>query len=138
VTITPALSDLGDEDFVELTTFRTSGTAVPTTVWVVRDGDALVVTTPSGSGKVKRLRNNPDVQLRASSRRGRVDPGAPRVPGSAVLDPDPQAHDGVSHLFEAKYGWQYRTAMVVERVIRRFRPRTGPDRRVVRITAEQQ
>ena len=123
MTITPALSDLGDEDFVELTTFRTSGTAVPTTVWVVRDGDALVVTTPSGSGKVKRLRNSSDVQLRASSRRGRVEPGAPRVPGSAVLDPDPQAHDGVSHLFEAKYGWQYRTAMVVERVIR---PRTGP------------
>jgi len=53
-----------------------------------------------------------------------------------VLDPDPQAHDGVSHLFEAKYGWQYRTAMVVERVIRRFRPRTGPDRRIVRITDE--
>ena len=92
MTITPALSDLGDEDFVELTTFRTSGTAVPTTVWVVRDGDALVVTTPSGSGKVKRLRNNPDVQ--------------------------------------------YRTAMVVERVVRRFRPRTGPDRRIVRITDE--
>jgi PPOX class probable F420-dependent enzyme len=137
VTITPALSDLGDEDFVELTTFRTSGTAVPTTVWVVRDGDTLVVTTPSGSGKVKRLRRNPDVQLRASSRRGRVEPGAPMVAGSAVLDPDPRAHDGVAHLFEAKYGWQYRTAMVVERVIRRFRPRPGPDRRIVRITDGQ-
>ena len=45
--------DLADEKFVSLTTFRKNGVGVPTPVWIGRDGDALVVTTPVGSGKVK-------------------------------------------------------------------------------------
>ena len=102
-----------------------------TPVWVVRDGDALVVTTPSGSGKVKRLRNNADVELRPCAGAARVKPGAAWVPGSGRLDPDPRPTTACRTLFAAKYGWQYRVAMVVERVIRRFRPRTGPDRRIV-------
>lgn len=134
MTTTAALADLGDEDFVQLTTFRRSGEPVSTPVWVVRDGDALVVTTPSQSGKVKRLRHSSDVELRACSRRGTVQPGTAWVPATARLDPDAGAHDRVGHLFAAKYGWEYRVAMVVEKVIRRFRPQPGPDRRIVRIT----
>lgn len=132
---TASLADLGDEDFVQLTTFRRSGVPVPTPVWVVRDGDTLLVTTPSGSGKVKRLRNNADVELRPCTRRGHVEPGAPSVSARAELDPDPNAQDRAEPLFTAKYGWQYRAARVVERVSRRFRPRPGPDRRIIRITA---
>ena len=134
MTSTPTLRDLGDEDFVQLTTFRQSGDPVSTPVWVVRDGDALVVTTPSGSGKVKRLRTNDDVELRPCSRRGTVKPGTAWVPATGRLDPHPGAHDSVEHLFAAKYGWEYRVAMVAERLIRRFRPAPGPDRRIVRIT----
>ena len=134
MTATPALRDLGDEDFVQLTTFRRSGEPVSTPVWVVRDGDALVVTTPSHSGKVKRLRANADVELRPCSRRGTVKPGTAWVPATARVDPDPGAHDGARHLFAAKYGWEYRVAMLVEQTIRRFRPIAGPDRRIVRIT----
>ena len=40
-----------------------------TAVWVARDGDALVVTTPEASGKVKRLRNNPRVDASTTARR---------------------------------------------------------------------
>ena len=134
MTATPALRDLGDEDFVQLTTFRRSGEPVSTPVWVVRDGDALVVTTPSHSGKVKRLRANANVELRPCSRRGTVKPGTAWVPATARLDPDPGAHDGAGHLFAAKYGWEYRVAMLVEQTIRRIRPIAGPDRRIVRIT----
>ena len=134
MTTTPALRDLGDEDFVQLTTFRQSGAPVSTPVWVVRDGDDLVVTTPSQSGKVKRLRNNDDVELRPCSRRGTVKAGTAWVPATARLDPDPGAHDSIGHLFAAKYGWEYRVAMVVEQTIRRFRPIAGSDRRIVRIT----
>ena len=36
--------------------------------------------------------------------------------------------------FATKYGWQYRIAMVVERVIVAVRRTTGPARRIVRIT----
>ncbi len=78
---------LGDEKFVSLTTFRASGEPVPTTVWIARDGDALVVTTPAGSGKVKRLREDARVELRPSSRFGKVADDAPVVRGTAeVLD----------------------------------------------------
>ena len=134
MTATPALRDLGDEDFVQLTTFRRSGEPVSTPVWVVRDEDALVVTTPSHSGKVKRLRANANVELRPCSRRGTVKPGTAWVPATARLDPDPGAHDGAGHLFAAKYGWEYHVAMLVEQTIRRIRPIAGPDRRIVRIT----
>ena len=77
-----ALADLlGDERFVSLTTFRRSGERVSTPVWVGRDGDALVVTTPQASGKVKRIRNNPRVELCSCSRMGRVKDGAEPSPG---------------------------------------------------------
>ena len=134
--ITPALHDLGDEDFVQLTTFRRSGEPVSTPVWVVRDDDALVVTTPSTSGKVKRLRHNADVDLRPCSLRRTVKPGTAWVPGTAAVDPDPGAHDRHERLVVAKYGWEYRVTMLVERVVRRFRPVEGPDRRIVRISDE--
>ena len=136
-TTTPALRDLGDEEFVQLTTFRRSGAPVRTPVWVVPDGDTLLVTTPSGSGKVKRLREDMRVELRPCSRRGRVEPGAPRVPAVATLDPDPAAHEREADRFEVKYGWQYRVAMVVERLIGAVRRTRGPARRIVRITTDE-
>ena len=46
---------LGTSDFIELTTFRRSGQGVPTPVWVVHDGGALAVFTPTGTGKLKRI-----------------------------------------------------------------------------------
>ena len=54
-----AFTALGDERFISLTTFLKSGNAVSTPVWIARDGDDLVVTTPAMSGKAKRLRNSP-------------------------------------------------------------------------------
>ena len=49
-----AFTTLGREKFVSLTTFRRSGDAVSTPVWIAQDGDALVVTTTEQTGKVKR------------------------------------------------------------------------------------
>ena len=78
VTVVPTL-DLAGEQFVSLTTFRRDGTPVPTPVWIAQDGDApLVVTTPAGTGKVKRLRHDPRVELRTCNRR-RHGPGRGRA-----------------------------------------------------------
>jgi hypothetical protein len=57
VTVLSTIDDVAGERFVSLTTFRRDGTPVATPVWIARDGDALVVTTPADSGKVKRLRS---------------------------------------------------------------------------------
>lgn len=113
MTVVPTLDDLAGEQFVSLTTFRRSGTPVPTTVWLARDGDALVVTTPANTGKVKRLRHDPRVELLPCSRLGRVRPGIRTVTGTAeVLSPAP------SHLaaLRDKYGLQYRILNAVERL----------------------
>ena len=49
--------------YLLVTTFRKDGTPVPTPVWVGRDGDELIVWTQATAGKVKRVRNNPTVEL---------------------------------------------------------------------------
>ena len=42
--------------YLSLTTFRRDGTPVATPVWLVRDGDTLLVITGAESGKATRLR----------------------------------------------------------------------------------
>jgi hypothetical protein len=51
------------QNFINLETFRRNGQGVRTPVWFVEDGGALFIRTGASSGKVKRIRNNPEVQL---------------------------------------------------------------------------
>jgi PPOX class probable F420-dependent enzyme len=125
-----SLLALGDEDFIVLTTFRKTGVAVPTTVWVARDGDALLVITPSESGKVKRIRNSGRVEVQASGRMGKVKPGATILPGTAVIIGDAPSHPDLLEIFVKKYGFQWHLTMLIERIAaRRQKPRL-----LVRIT----
>ena len=61
-----------EHGFVNLTTFRKSGKAVPTPVRCGVDGGKLYVSTGTKSGKVKRIRNNPRVQIAPCTIRGKV------------------------------------------------------------------
>jgi PPOX class probable F420-dependent enzyme len=125
------LLDLGDQDFIVLTTFRKTGVGVPTTVWVARDGDSLLVITPAESGKVKRLRNSGRVELQASSRMGKVADGAPIISGTATVIDDAPSHPELIEIFKKKYGFQWGLTMLIERIAaRRQKPRV-----LVRITA---
>ena len=134
MTATHALRDLGDEDFVQLTTFRRSGEPVSTPVWVVRDGDVLVVTTPSQSGKVKRLRNDPRVELRPCDRFGRVRDGVEAVAGVAEVLTDEASLERATGLLREKYGLAYPVIMFVERLIK-----FGPEERfTLRITRAEE
>ncbi|MDP2290312.1 MAG: PPOX class F420-dependent oxidoreductase [Actinomycetota bacterium] len=75
-----------DEKYVLLTTFRKNGDAVPTPVWIVPlPGGAAGFTTEDGSGKVKRIRNNPQVTLQPCSVRGAVKEGSVAVDGTAEV-----------------------------------------------------
>jgi PPOX class probable F420-dependent enzyme len=131
VTLPPDLAALGDEKFVSLTTFRKSGAAVETTVWIGRDGETLIVTTPSGSGKVKRLRNDERIALRPSSRRGKVDSSVPPVGAVAEVVEGREAMYRLDSVMGAKYPLEYRLVMGIERLIRRG----SPQRVMLRITA---
>jgi len=120
---------IGDESFASLTTFRRTGVGVPTTVWLVRDGDALLVTTAASTGKVKRLRNDSRVELRPSTRTGKVADDAPVLTGTAEVRDDREILDTVTRLMRAKYGLQHRVLMLVEKLSRK-----QGDRVIVRIT----
>ncbi len=116
------LDDLAEEKFVSLTTFRNNGVGVPTPVWIGRDGDALVVTTPVGSGKVKRLRKNRTVELRPCSRRGAVEDDAPTVTAVAEIVEGAAAMRRLDEVLKPKYSLEYRLVMSIERLLRRGSP----------------
>lgn len=101
----PDLDRLAAARHVALTTFRADGTAVPTCVWISREGDALYVLTHAGSGKVKRLRNNSRVELAPSDSRGRPQGGASTA--TAVVADDDAAVKRVTALIRRRYGIQY-------------------------------
>ena len=114
----PSFADLGDEKFVSLTTFRRSGERVSTPVWVGRDGDALVVTTPEASGKVKRLRNSPRVEVRPCGRRGQVRDGMEPIGGVAEIVTDDGTRNRLTDIIRVKYGFEFRLVMAIERLAR--------------------
>lgn len=70
---------------VSLTTYRRDGTAVSTPVWHAIDGGAMTIVTDADSRKVKRIRNNPHVEVTACNVRGKIAPGAQPVAGMAHL-----------------------------------------------------
>jgi len=58
-----AFNQLTQQQYINLETFRKSGVGVKTPVWFVQDGDILYVRTVANSGKVKRIRNNGQVNI---------------------------------------------------------------------------
>jgi PPOX class probable F420-dependent enzyme len=96
---------IGSASYALVTSYRRDGRAVPTPVWVVRDGDAVAIWTVTGSGKVKRIRRNGNVQIGPCDVRGR--PLGEQVPGHAVVL-DQAGTDHVRDLLRRKYrllGW---------------------------------
>ncbi|MFN8080824.1 MAG: PPOX class F420-dependent oxidoreductase [Kineosporiaceae bacterium] len=113
-----ALDLLGESAYVRLTTFRKNGTPVPTPVWVVRDGDHLLVTSNATAGKVKRLGHTPRVTLTPCDVRGRVADGAVEHEGTAVVIRDADQQRRLNQLLIAKYGIQARLLFIGSRIRR--------------------
>ena len=95
--------------FVQLTTFRKSGVAVPTTVWFAPDAGNLYVMTTASAGKIKRIRNNGRVQLAPSDRSGKL--LGPALEGTARELPASE-HEHASAVLARKYGLSYRAFML--------------------------
>ena len=58
-------------NYIDLVTYRKSGTPVHTAVWFAENDGRLYVMTRRDSGKMKRIRNNPRVEIAPSTIRGR-------------------------------------------------------------------
>ncbi len=131
MTDSTALLALADEQYVLLTTTRRTGVAVPTPVWVARDGDTLVVTTGAESGKVKRLRHTPRVTLQACDRAGTPHAAAPVIEAHATVHDDAASRDRLDAALSEKYGVQYAAI----RAMGKLRGRRANESVVVRLSA---
>ncbi len=129
-----AFTGQGDERFVSLTTYRKTSEPVSTPVWIGRDGEALVVTTPKASGKVMRIRNDPRVEMRPCSRTGKVKDGTQPVAGVTEILTDRATVERLTDIFRDKYGLEYRIFMAIERLAKRGRKE---ERVILRITRAQ-
>src|SRR5271155_2517123 len=123
VKMTDALSALGAEKFVSLTTFKKDGTPVAAPMWIGRDGDHLFVWTPADSWKAKRAKNNPRVVLVPCSRGGKVREGAEPVDGIAEVITEPATVQRLAGVIRRKYGLEFIVVTFIERVVARGRKR---------------
>jgi len=125
---------LADSEFIALTTFRRTGEGVATPVWVVSDDDTLLVSTPAGTGKLKRLAHTPRVTVVPCSRRGRVPDDAVPVAARATVVTDQEEVERVDRMLADKYGFQFRLFMFVEKHLVRGERR----REIIRIVADRE
>ena len=131
--MTPLLP-LADARFVSLTTFRRSGEPVSTPVWIGRDGGALVVLTPADSGKVKRLRRDPRVEIRPCGRFGAVADGVEPVAGTAEVREHPDDVERARATIRRTYPLESRLVLGIERLVERLRGRPRTERLALLIT----
>ena len=102
------VQSIGDPKYISLRTFRLSGVAVDTPVWAAADSGRLYVMTAPPTGKVKRIRNDPRVEVRACDMRGR--PQGPSVTAQSRIVADPAETAAGLERLKRKYGLQFRLA----------------------------
>jgi PPOX class probable F420-dependent enzyme len=87
---------------MNLETLRKNGEVMRTPVWFVEDNGILYVRTIVKSGKVKRIRHNPNVRVVPCEVDGRTT--GQWVEGHAHLIDDPSEAGRIEILFDVKYG----------------------------------
>lgn len=108
---------LAGEKYINLETYRKNGLGVRTPVWFVEsssdDGSILYVRTSDDTGKYKRIRNNPSVQVAPCDMRGSVK--GKWVKGEARIASEEEKLKAFKML-EKKYGIIYKmTRMFMSR-----------------------
>jgi hypothetical protein len=99
-------SDLADEAYVNLETFKRDGSGVRTPVWVASLDGKMVIFTDGTSYKVKRLRRNPKVCVAACDVRGGT--AGPWAEGTCTIVDAPDREERAYEVLRAKYGLQMR------------------------------
>ncbi len=112
------LNSLENQKYISLTTFRRTGAAVATPVWFVQLQNTLYIYTDATAGKVKRIRNNPEVQLASCTMLGQVK--GPLITGVARIVTDPQEQVRAEAALNAKYWIARRLLRLLNRTLRLF------------------
>ena len=93
---------LHGQQYLNLETFRRSGLGMKTPVWFVEDGSTLYVRTIANSGKVKRIRNNGQVNIAPCKVDGAL--LGEWIPAAAREVTDADTAVKVDRLLDKKYG----------------------------------
>jgi PPOX class probable F420-dependent enzyme len=115
---TDQFKSLAKEKYISLTTFRRDGRGVATPVWFALDGDRLVVMTMRTTGKVKRIRHNPQVTVAACTGSGKVK--GPAIPATATILP-PEAGAQADRLLSTRYPVARPLINILNRIVRLVR-----------------
>jgi uncharacterized protein len=107
------LSHLAGEKYINLETYRKNGQGVRTPVWFVErdkdDGSVLYVRTSDDTGKYKRVRKNPLVQIAPCDMRGTVK--GKWIKGEARIAGEEEKLKAFKML-EKKYGLLYKMTRI--------------------------
>lgn len=93
---------LTQQQYINIETFRKSGVSVKTPVWFVKDGDSIFVRTGADSGKVKRIRNNGQVNIAPCKGDGTL--LGEWIPANAREVKDQDTDRKTDRLLDRKYG----------------------------------
>jgi len=110
---------LRNQNYIVLTTFKKNGQGVTTPIWFALDGDKIFFCTWEKFWKVRRMRNNPNVEIAPANARI----GAPSdykiigktVRGVARLLEGEEA-ETANRLLRKKYGFKYTFSIFIFRV----------------------
>ena len=104
----PIPSEIHGQQYISLATFRKTGVPVYTPIWFAEDGDTLCFMTSSKLGKVKRIRNNPQVKIAPCTIRGKIT--GPEFAATARILP-PDSAPRIRRAINAKY-WLARLPLI--------------------------
>ena len=94
-----------DQKYINLETYKKDGTPIRTPVWFVINNDLIYVITRDTTGKVRRLKNNQDVQIVPCSFKGEPKNGWVKAKAEKIVG---EAADKAIKLRKKKYGMSAR------------------------------
>lgn len=99
----------GKGKYISLGTRKRDGSSIRTPVWFVRHDEDLVVTTSGSSGKAKRIRNFPVVDVALCDMRGKI--SGPLIDAAAEIL-SPAETESLEKLFVQKFRLTYRLMLL--------------------------
>ena len=123
------LKPFENREFLSLETFRRNGIGVKTPVWFAQEGDTLYIWTVGDSGKIKRIRNNPQVKIAPCNRFGKIT--GKWIAAQASVDNSIAAVRHVEVLLSRKLGLEFAVFRLIDRLRDRWK---GSHRVCIRVS----
>jgi PPOX class probable F420-dependent enzyme len=114
----PALDQFANEKYLNFETYRKTGEPVLTPVWFAEENGVLYIYSLANAGKVKRIRNNPRVQVAPCDMRGKLK-GEWVDARARILDSQEAAHG--HRLLDRKYGLMKKAGNLFSKIMSRER-----------------